>query len=57
MPESKASVFSQFNTSPNVSLQLMQLRPITNTVNLVDVSTEKVEDGLKMSIRSRVKVV
>ena len=45
-----------YNTTLNVSLQLMQLRPSRNTENPVDVGMVEEGAGLKMSTRSLVKV-
>ena len=57
MRESKALVYLQYSTTLNASLQLTQLRLTTNTGDPVDVATVEVEPGLKMSTRSRVKIV
>ena len=45
-----------YNTTPNVSLQLMQLRPSRNTENPVDAAMAEEELGLKTSTRSLAKV-
>ena len=46
-----------YNTTLNVSLQLMQLTPSRNTENPVDAAMAEAGAGLKMSTRSRVKTM